>query len=157
VSTALTTDSPDLVGRWIRYIKVDDNTGREQVAVTLVTGVDIIYARPPEHKNLDSANRVFVEWLLNQDGEGKVSRVDIMALSPEQVVNEEEPYPIVTIDYNALGKPMKIVEFSPATVQEVLTYVNKVAAKNEDKIPLLLRAYRMVQEGNVLTFPLRNG
>ena len=155
MSAPLTTESPNLVGRWIRYIKTDEDTQREQVAVTLITSVDIIYARPPEHKNLDSANKEFVEWLINQNGDGKIRRIDIMALSPEQVVEDEEPYPIVTVDYNALGKAMKVVEFSPATVQEVLVYINKIATKNPDKIPLLVRKYKMVQEGGVLAFPRR--
>lgn len=155
MNAPLTTESTDLVGRWIRYIKTDDETQREQVAVTLITSVDIIYARPQEHKLLDAANKEYVEWLLNQDGEGKIRRIDIMALSPEQVVDEEDPYPIVTVDYNALGKAMKVVEFSPATVQEVLTYINKIASRNPDRIPLLLRKYKMVQEGDILMFPRR--
>jgi len=155
LSTPLTTESPNLVGRWIRYIKTDESTAREQIAVTLITSVDIIYARPPEHKNLDTANRDFVEWLLNQDGEGRIRRIDIMALSPEQVIEEEDPHPIVAVDFNALGKAQKVVEFSPASVQEVLTYINKLASRNPDKIPLLTRNYQMEQENGFITFRRR--
>ena len=124
----LTTESLDLKGRWIRYVHSDEETGRDRIAWTQIVDIHVTYARPQEHKNLDHADRMYVEWLLEQDGQGQIRQVDIMTRSPLQVMNDEDPIAMVTVEYNALGKPMKIVEFSLATVQEVLIDINKLAA-----------------------------
>jgi len=137
----VTTESPNLRGRWIRYVHTDEETGRDHIAVTQITSVEITYARPQDHKDLDHADRVYVDWLMEQDGGGKIAQIDIMTLSPLQVIHDEEPIPMITVEYSALGKPMKIVEFSLAKVSEVLTVINRLADRHPEKAMSLIKYY----------------
>jgi len=149
----LTSESPNLRGRWICYVHTDPNTGRDRVAVTQVVSVEVKYARPTSHKELDTSDKVYVEWLKNQDGGGKIQQVNVMTLSPEQVINNEEPIALVTVEYGALGSPMKIVEFLPASVGEVLAEINHLASRNPDKVSALTTHYGLVSRDEFLIFP----
>lgn len=148
----LTTESPNLRGRWIRYVHTDEDSGRDHIAVTQIVSVDVTYARPLDHKVLDPADKIYVEWLLEQDGQGKIARVDIMTLSPVQVLHGDDAVPMITVDYSALGKPMKVVEFSMATVPEVLTVINRLAERHPDKASALIEHYNMTKtsDGNLV-------
>lgn len=148
MSEQLTTESQNIKGRWIRYVHTDEDSGRERIAVTQIVAVEVTYARPQEHRHLDKSEKMYVDWLLNQDGEGKIAKIVVLTLSPEQVMVGEDPQPMVTVDYSALGKPMKIIEFSLATVQEVLIAINKLAFQHPERASMLVEQYHMEQQSD---------
>lgn len=141
----ITTQSENVAGRWIRYIETDELTGRTRIAVTQIVKREVKYKVPYEMKNLGPADKILVDWLMAQDGTGQIEQVDFLTLSPEQVIQGDEPSVIVNVPYSALGKPDKVVAFSLATVQEVLTEINRVAHLHKDKRSLLIDKYKLIE------------
>jgi hypothetical protein len=155
---SLTTESPNLRNRWIRYVHTDEETGRDSIQVTQIVTVEVIYARPQSHRDLDHTDKAYVEWLMNQDGNGKIAQLNILTLSPQQVIDDDDPEVMINVPYSALGKPDKVVEFSLATVPEVLATINRLAEKHHDLVSRLVEHYGLVKlTDGTYTFPRRNG
>lgn len=154
MDVALSTESPDeLTGRWVRYVYEDPYTQRESIKVAQIILVDRVKSRPLDHNNLSKADKEYVEFLLTDNESAKLKRIDILAISPEHVAAHEDPIVIAEVKYSNLGKPEAEVEFSPATVTEVLNEINRVAIKHPEAIDDLIERYRLEKsEGGRLSF-----
>lgn len=148
----VTTESENVRGRWIRYVHTDPNSGRQRISVTQIVEVDVTYARPNHFRDLDDADKQYVDWLMNQDGTGQISQIDFLTLSPEELVKDEDPTVMVNVPYSALGKPSKVVQFSLATVKEVLTEINRVAKQHPEKKHKLIESYHLSENDGILSF-----